>query len=83
MHHYCILRVYEVIGTIDGGIGVVFKLLKLLMVTLKLLMVAMVHTSADKLEHCIICDFYLTPSGVRISLLVSGKVFLYLKTQVS
>jgi hypothetical protein len=57
-----------VIGTIDGGIGVVLKLLELLTVTLKLLMVAMVYTSADKLEHCTICDFHLTPSRVRISL---------------
>jgi hypothetical protein len=60
--------VYEVIGTIDGGIGVVLKLLELLTVTLKLLMVAMGHTSADKLEHCMICDFHLTPSRERISL---------------
>ncbi len=56
------------IGTIDGGIGVALKLLELLTVTMKLLIVAMVHTSADKLEHCIICDFHLTPSRVRISI---------------
>jgi hypothetical protein len=57
-----------VIGTIDGGNGVVLKLLELLTVRLKLLMVAMVHTSAGKLKHCIICDFHLTASRVRISL---------------
>ncbi len=56
------------IGTIDGGIGVVLKLLELLTVTLKLLMVAMVRTSAGKLKHRIICDFHLTASRVRISL---------------
>jgi len=56
-----------VIGTIDGDIGVVLKLLELLTVTMKLLIVAMVHTSADKLKHCIICDFHLTPSRARIS----------------
>lgn len=50
------------IGTIDGGNGVVLKLLELLTVTLKLLMVAMVHTSAGKLKHHIICDFHLTSS---------------------
>lgn len=55
------------IGTIDGDIGVVLKLLELLTVTMKLLIVAMVHTSADKLKHCIICDFHLTPSRARIS----------------
>jgi hypothetical protein len=52
----------EAIGAIDGDIEAV--------------MVAMVHTSADKLEHCIICDFHLTPSRVRISLWVHVNFFV-------